>query len=227
MDDINWTIFPDQFAYFVTNIRDIRNLNFPNTFSEYLNTFINLHQDFTMAYDQGQNLLCPIKRALIPKKQNLTPTPLGNPREGLVLVNPMGSNPATDSSNLDLTGSDSNLDTASDDEFYKFNLTDFILALTSLVVTVIAVSNSVYLIYNNKCKVRLDNLEIGDEQKEDEPKPSQVKIHSILKNSNVKKLDKKVEFVDQPKQKTFWNKLTRTTSTLSLPSPKPARKLSV
>jgi hypothetical protein len=90
-------------------------------------------------------------------------------------------------------------DLDSDDDFYKFNLTDFILAITSLVVTVIAVTNSVYLVYQNKCKKKhkIEKMKKEDEEKKERNK--EVPIHSILKTS---KENVKIT-LDPPPQKTF------------------------
>jgi hypothetical protein len=69
-----------------------------------------------------------------------------------------------------------------------------------LVVTIIAVTNSVYLVYQNKCKKK---LKLNKQKKEDEEKKERTKldvpIHSILKTSP----NKNVIALDPPQQKTF------------------------
>ena len=180
LEEINWYRFPKLFDFLLNDIDNIKKLDTPATFLENFNNFMIAKPHQTAVYDEVNDVVCKMNESLVTITSTTeTPrTPTKAPEEILILKNPK----------LDQ-------DLVIDTDFYKFNLTDFILAITSLVVTIIAVTNSVYLVYQHKCKGK---IRLNKQKKEEEKERSKVPIHSILK--------KKVTFnLDPPLQKTFLN----------------------
>lgn len=182
LEEINWHKFPKLFDFFLNDIESMRRLDTPVTFIENFDNLMITKTYQTSFYDEVNNVVCKMNESLVAKTSTTEAprTPTKAPEEILIL-----NDPKVD------------LDLVSDADFYKFNLTDFILAITSLVVTIIAVTNSVYLVYQNKCKgkIKLNKQKKEDEEKK-EKKKLEVPIHSILKKNVTLNLD-------GPPQKTF------------------------
>ncbi len=92
--------------------------------------------------------------------------------------------------------------------FYQFNLTDLVLALTSVVIAIIAIGNSIYLLILYKCKGQMAHQ-------------NELLEPNLANSQHIPEMTKKVTF------KTLQRKAdklkSRSPSIQSLPSPIPAR----
>jgi hypothetical protein len=227
--EIDWHKFPAQLEYFTQDIESIRALGVPSTFLEELSSIMNANENDVIISDERNNVLCKLEKGRVPpaifKNTKTAPLKAG---EGISpLIDP--AIPPV------ITKSDREIELEQLSEFYKFTLTDFILAVTSLVVTIIAVSNSIYLIYNNKCKKKLKRQdEEEEEEKELREEIKAISIKPILRKPRMQKInhENRVTFNDEkfspPPQKTFWakirgKKLGHSTESLA-ESPRPVRR---
>jgi hypothetical protein len=101
-------------------------------------------------------------------------------------------------------------------ELFKFNLMEVILAVFSLIVTIIALANSICLIYMNKYKVFVGQN--GDEN-DDEVLARELTLTPILKVNSTK--TKKVVFSESRAPLLELKDITKSPSITTLPSPKP------
>jgi len=226
VEDINWQKFPSLFDLFLRDVITIRQLGPFTTFIDNFNMLLASRENEKVVFDEQNYAVCkyPIEAYLPPVTEESSPTPIVDTREEILRLSERIEQEIED----DLV-----------ENFYNFNLTDFILALTSLVITVIAVANSVYLIYTNKCrpksKVKRNEIEIKEEEEEREEIKT-VKTRSILRKPRQKKIyTNNVTFSDEicdpPPQKTFWEKIRRKSLRHSIESPaespRPVRRDSV
>ena len=224
--EINWHKFPGQFEYFLQDIEAIRALGVPSTFLDQLSAIMHANENEVTVIDDVNNVICKIDKGRLSPSvfEEIDPTAPLKAGEGTLTL----SEPT-------LPKSERELELEQLSEFYKFTLTDFILAVTSLVVTIIAVSNSIYLIYNNKCKKKFKRQdEEEEEEKELREEIKAISIKPILRKPRMQKInhDNKVTFNDEnfspPPQKTFWGKfrgkkLGHSTESLA-ESPRPVRR---
>ena len=185
--EFNPIVFTALFPQLLNDIQTIRDLARTNSFEARLRTLLQAGEEVRIVYDKTKNLVCS------------KPYDPHSDHEYEEQESPESTIKEGDKTNMKKL-----------EEFLKFNLTDLILSLTSLVIAIIAIANSFCLLCmtkNNPPITEMDDL-------------TDVRLSEVVsRKPSTKKVAFKKSRTDKIKSINHQSSL----SSLSLPSPIPAR----